>query len=682
MKKILGFLFIVCSLGLSATVHGETTNSQQLLSNNINTELINHNSNAILSSTEGSTTDSINLGAQSPAVKSTTRTELDVTGAAKTLLQTSAVQKEMKVSLQETQVSSEFSKRDSVTNKEAVPVSKDELLEQSEVVVSTSSIQKNKILDNKKNRANFVTSSPLIKEKPSNSKDASGVIDNSASPLSYRKAKEVVSLRQPLKNQKVEAQPLLISNSSEKKASVYTNSHDFWDYQWDMKYVTNNGESYALYQPSKKISVGIIDSGIMEEHPDLSNSLGNYFKNLVPKGGFDNEEPDETGNPSDIVDKMGHGTEVAGQITANGNILGVAPGITVNIYRVFSENLSKSEWVARAIRRAADDGNKVINISAGQYLMISGSYDDGTNDYQEYLNYKSAINYATAKGSIVVAALGNDSLNIQDNQTMINFLKRFRSIKVPGKVVDAPSVFEDVIAVGGIDGYGNISDFSNIGADAIYAPAGTTANFKKYGQDKFVSQGYYLKDWLFTTTNTGWYQYVYGNSFATPKVSGALALVVDKYGIKNPNQLKRFLLMNSPEVNGNRVLNIVDLLNGKNKAFSLDTDKGQDDAINHKSMENLKESRDTMKQEQDKEIQRNTNNNFSIKNDFHNISKEVISVDYNINQKMANNRNSRGAVSVRSQEILPVTGDGEDFLPALGIVCISILGILKRKTKN
>ncbi|MDN6244687.1 MAG: LPXTG cell wall anchor domain-containing protein, partial [Tetragenococcus koreensis] len=60
----------------------------------------------------------------------------------------------------------------------------------------------------------------------------------------------------------------------------------------------------------------------------------------------------------------------------------------------------------------------------------------------------------------------------------------------------------------------------------------------------------------------------------------------------------------------------------------------------------------------------------------------VISVDYNINQKMANNRNSRGAVSVRSQEILPVTGDGEDFLPALGIVCISILGILKRKTKN
>ncbi len=88
---------------------------------------------------------------------------------------------------------------------------------------------------------------------------------------------------------------------------------------------------------------------------------------------------------------------------------------------------------------------------------------------------------------------------------------------------------------------------------------------------------------------------------------------VEEYGIKNPNQLKRFLLMNSPEVNGNRVLNIVDLLNGKNKAFSLDTDKGQDDAINHKSMENLKESRDTMKQEQDKEIQRNTNNNFSIK---------------------------------------------------------------------
>jgi hypothetical protein len=202
VKKILGFLFIVGSLGLSATVHEETTNSQQLPSNNINTELINHNSNAILSSTEGSTTDSINLGEQSPAVKSTTRTELDVskTGADKILLQTSAAQKETKVSLEETQVSSELSKRDSITNKEAVPVSKDELLEQSEVAASTSSIQKNKIIKNEKNRANFVTSSQLIKEKLSNSKDASGVTDNSTSPLYYFKAKEGVPLRQHLKN--------------------------------------------------------------------------------------------------------------------------------------------------------------------------------------------------------------------------------------------------------------------------------------------------------------------------------------------------------------------------------------------------------------------------------------------------------------------------------------------------
>ena len=68
-----------------------------------------------------------------------------------------------------------------------------------------------------------------------------------------------------MKNQKVKTQPLLTSDSLEKKASDYTASHDFWDYQWDMKYVTNDGESYVLYQPSKNISVGIIDSGYRGE---------------------------------------------------------------------------------------------------------------------------------------------------------------------------------------------------------------------------------------------------------------------------------------------------------------------------------------------------------------------------------------------------------------------------------
>ena len=56
--------------------------------------------------------------------------------------------------------------------------------------------------------------------------------------------------------------------------------------------------------------------------------------------------------------------------------------------------------------------------------MISGSYEDGTNYFQSYLKYKEAVYYATEKGSLVVAALGNDSLNVQDNEAMLNYIKK------------------------------------------------------------------------------------------------------------------------------------------------------------------------------------------------------------------------------------------------------------------
>ncbi|MFR4103063.1 MAG: S8 family serine peptidase [Streptococcus sp.] len=241
----------------------------------------------------------------------------------------------------------------------------------------------------------------------------------------------------------------------------------------------------------------------------------------------------------------------------------------MNIYRVFGDSLADPKWINRAIRKAADDGNKVISLSMGQYLLISGSYDDGTNDMETYVIYKNAIDYASEKGSIVVASLGNEGLNEQDNSQMLHYLSSFHHVKEAGIVVDAPCIFDQVVAVGGLDMYGNISDFSNFTDKAIYAPAGSTINLKKYGPTEFVNKGFYLKDWIFTTSSTGWYQYVYGNSFAAPKVASAIALIADKYHITSPEQLKQFLFKNSPTINGNKVLKLTDLLNVGNADMFL-----------------------------------------------------------------------------------------------------------------
>ena len=80
-----------------------------------------------------------------------------------------------------------------------------------------------------------------------------------------------------------------LSTDSDNDDSTLINeeSQSFWNYQWDMQYVTDNGKSYEQYTPSKDISVGVIDSGITLDHPDLTNSLGSHLENFVPQNGFD-----------------------------------------------------------------------------------------------------------------------------------------------------------------------------------------------------------------------------------------------------------------------------------------------------------------------------------------------------------------------------------------------------------
>lgn len=60
------------------------------------------------------------------------------------------------------------------------------------------------------------------------------------------------------------------------------NSENYWDSQWDIQRVTNNGKSYDLetggYKNkdgsiTHKAVVGVIDTGIDESHPDLKNNI-------------------------------------------------------------------------------------------------------------------------------------------------------------------------------------------------------------------------------------------------------------------------------------------------------------------------------------------------------------------------------------------------------------------------
>src|SRR5690625_4675195 len=128
----------------------------------------------------------------------------------------------------------------------------------------------------------------------------------------------------------------LFHNEKEKIKSI-------WDKQWDIKKVTNNGMSHKIHEISNNISVAIIDSGIEYNHKDLKKSILRKSKNMVPKMGYNSLEEYEYGKIDDIQDKMGHGTAVAGQISADGEMKGIAPGLGINIYRVFGKKKAKTK---------------------------------------------------------------------------------------------------------------------------------------------------------------------------------------------------------------------------------------------------------------------------------------------------------------------------------------------------
>lgn len=335
--------------------------------------------------------------------------------------------------------------------------------------------------------------------------------------------------------------------------------------QWDIIELTNNRKSYSLHSISTKIKIGIIDSGIQTTHIDLKESILGNSKNFVPKGGFNNLEPNENGDIKNFEDILGHGTSVAGQITANGTLQGIAPGIGINVYRVFGMKSAKTSWIIQAIIQAVDDGNQVINLSVGNYLLKNGSYVDGSNDYNGFLVYKRAIDYATSKGSIIVSTLGNDSLDLtSDNGTnKIIEKKNLKKIEDPGGIVDSPSNFDHVIKSYSVNKNFQLSSYSNWGYNnlAIATYGGDEDSLFSMGYNKFTRKKIYEHEWILSTHLEDSYNFFYGNSMATPKVAATLALIIDKFNLYNFPSLAIKHLFNTAKFKDDKyILNTFDSL--------------------------------------------------------------------------------------------------------------------------
>ncbi|HKY77355.1 MAG TPA: S8 family serine peptidase, partial [Acidimicrobiia bacterium] len=170
---------------------------------------------------------------------------------------------------------------------------------------------------------------------------------------------------------------------------------------------------------SEDAVVAVLDSGIDAQHPDLAGRLV-AGRNVVARN-------------DDTADRGGHGTTMAGilgAVTNNGlGIAGVAWAAKIMPVKVTKPSgVATDGDVAAGIVWAADHGADVISISLSAPIK--------NNDVMQ-----DAVDYATARDVLVVAAAGNHGSDVPEY----------------------PGASRGVVAVGATDASGHRTAFSNFG---------------------------------------------------------------------------------------------------------------------------------------------------------------------------------------------------------------------------
>lgn len=306
-------------------------------------------------------------------------------------------------------------------------------------------------------------------------------------------------------------------------SSLDSGGHDMYElFQWDIKQVTGNGESWRLSEGMGKtyegqdIVIAVVDTGIDYTHPDLE---GNY---LYGHSFVEGE--------TDPIDRSGHGTMVAGMIAANGRVLGVGPNLKVASYKVFNhENEATSFEIAEAVVHAADANVDVINLSLGGYIWVKNPKQDVQDNMAEMKLVDRAIKYAIKKGVVVVNSAGNEGL---DTSSPAKLTKALHGENARGATFRIPNNEKMIIVSAGTINEKKAT-YSNYGkAIDVMAPGGDTGG-------RCVS-----------TSLDGGYASGVGTSLAVPKVSALAGVIIAKHGKDRlkPVEVERLLLRSAKDV--------------------------------------------------------------------------------------------------------------------------------------
>lgn len=279
--------------------------------------------------------------------------------------------------------------------------------------------------------------------------------------------------------------------------------------QWGLEKIDAFG-AWDTTRGSSNVKVGVIDTGIYRDHPDLYPNVDT----TVGRGSSYSSDPFYANST------QYHGTLVAGVIGAVGNnglgVSGVcqnvslvslrADGLTRDSDGIYLED---ADEVIAAIKYATSENIPILNFSGGFTLNGNGG---AVIDTVQVEKLKKAID---AYSGLLVVGAGNNNANL-DNFDLYP------------QVLDC----DNMIVVGG----------SNRN-DGLWVSGSYGTNYSSTKVDLFAPSVDIL-----TTLPYDEYMSVDGTSLASPFVAGVAALVLSKHPSLNAMEIKKFILDNVDSV--------------------------------------------------------------------------------------------------------------------------------------
>jgi subtilisin len=260
-------------------------------------------------------------------------------------------------------------------------------------------------------------------------------------------------------------------------------------------------EAWTKGYTGQGVVVAVLDTGVDYNHSDLKDNIWTNSQEIAGNGLDDDGDGyiddihgwNFVNNNSDVMDRNGHGTHVAGIIAGENNgfgVTGIAYNAKIMPIKVLNDDGSGSYTsIANGIYYAVAHGANVINLSLG------GAYPNST--------IEQAIEYASSKNVTVVMAAGNDGKS---------------SPGYPARYADRWG-----IAVGAVDKNKNMADFSNRAGQNPLAYV-TAPGVKVY-----------------STIPGNQYASYSGTSMAAPYVAGVVALMLSANHNLTAPQIRQIL---------------------------------------------------------------------------------------------------------------------------------------------